>query len=108
MVDDRRIGVTQPRRVHRVLDDAPGFSRRIGASSRTRRTLPFSDGRIISMCLRTFHGRLDDRSAVGVTAWRAGLDRPAIVDDGRELFGSFQHNVALPRICREILDASYR
>ncbi|HEX8202630.1 MAG TPA: methionine--tRNA ligase, partial [Isosphaeraceae bacterium] len=42
------------------------------------------------------------------TAWRGGLDLPAVVADLRELVGSFQYNVALQRIWLEVVDAANR
>ena len=42
------------------------------------------------------------------TAWLAGLDLAALVDELRAQVGSFEYNVALQRIWLEVLDAANR
>jgi methionyl-tRNA synthetase len=64
--------------------------------------------RILTMCLKYFDGRLEGAAEVDVTAWRGGLDLPAVVADVRELVGTFQYNVALQRIWLEVVDAGNR
>ena len=60
------------------------------------------------MAVRYFGGDLAGASAVDPTAWRGGLDLPALVDDLRGLIGTFQYNVALGRIWSDVLDAANR
>ncbi|HEX8199461.1 MAG TPA: methionine--tRNA ligase [Isosphaeraceae bacterium] len=64
--------------------------------------------RILAMCLKYFDGQLDGVPDVDVTAWRGGLDLPAVVADLRALIGTFQYNVALQRIWLEVVDAANR
>lgn len=62
--------------------------------------------RTLTMCHKYFGGRLEGSSAIDPTAWRAGLDWPALVGDLRSLVGSFQYNVALSRLWLEVLDSA--
>ena len=64
--------------------------------------------RTLSMCLRYFDGTLAGSSAIDPTAWRGGLDLPALVDELRDLVGSFQYAAALQSIWLEVLDAANR
>lgn len=64
--------------------------------------------RTLSMCVKYFEGVLLAPASVDATAWRAGLDLPALVEDLRGLVGSFQYNVALQKIWLEVLDAVNR
>lgn len=64
--------------------------------------------RILAMALRYFGGDLDGTEALDRNAWRAHLDWPALIDELRGLIDSFQYNVALQRIWREVLDAANR
>ncbi len=58
------------------------------------------------MCVKYFEGSLSGQ--VDATQWQAGLDLPALVDDLRNLVGTFQYNVALQKIWLEVLDAANR
>ena len=66
--------------------------------------------RTLSMCVKYFDGQLGDpgAGAVDATAWRAGLDLPALVGDLRGLIETFQFNVALQRTWLEVLGAINR
>jgi methionyl-tRNA synthetase len=64
--------------------------------------------RTLSMAVRYFEGNLGDASAVDASAWRAGLDLPALVEELRGLIGSFEYNVAIQRIWSEVLDRANR
>jgi methionyl-tRNA synthetase len=64
--------------------------------------------RTLAMCLRYFQGDLAGSAAIDRTAWRGGLDLPALVGDLCSLVGTFQYNVALQRIWLEVLDAANR
>ncbi len=64
--------------------------------------------RTLSMCVKYFEGVLPGSAAIDATAWQAGLDLPALVEQLRQLVGSFQFNVALQRIWLEVLDAANR
>ncbi len=64
--------------------------------------------RTLSMCVKYFEGSLGDASGVDLTAWRAGLDLPALVQELTVLVGTFQYNVALQKIWSEILDSANR
>src|SRR5436305_8415176 len=64
--------------------------------------------RTLSMCVKYFDGDLEGSSAIDPTAWLAGLDLGALVEDLRGLIGTFQYNVALQRIWTEVLDAANR
>ena len=64
--------------------------------------------RTLSMAVRYFGGDLGGASAVDATAWHAGLDRRALVDDLRGLVGTFQYAAAIGRIWADVLDAANR
>jgi methionyl-tRNA synthetase len=64
--------------------------------------------RTLTMASKYFDGRLEGGAAIDPTAWRAGLDWPALVGDLENLVGTFQYNVALQRIWLEVLDAANR
>ncbi|MBX6315081.1 MAG: methionine--tRNA ligase [Isosphaeraceae bacterium] len=64
--------------------------------------------RALSMCLKYFDGRLEGSSAIDPTAWRAGLDWPALVAELREQIATFQYNLALQRIWQDVLGAVNR
>jgi methionyl-tRNA synthetase len=64
--------------------------------------------RTLSMCVKYFEGTLPGATAVDTTAWRQGLDLPALVEDLRGLVGTFQYNVALQKIWQDVLDAVNR
>ena len=64
--------------------------------------------RTLSMCVKYFDGKMPGAAAVDATAWRPGLDLPALVEDLRGLVGSFGYNVALQKVWTEILDAANR
>ncbi len=64
--------------------------------------------RTLSMAVRYFEGNLGDASAIDATAWRAGLDLPALVEELRGLIGAFEYNVAIQRIWSEVLDRANR
>jgi methionyl-tRNA synthetase len=64
--------------------------------------------RTLSMAVRYFDGDLGEAASVEPTAWRGGLDLPALIEDLRHLMGTFQYNVALQRIWSEVLDPANR
>ncbi len=64
--------------------------------------------RTLSMCVKYFGGALPGSSSIDASAWRGGLDLPALIGELRGLIGSFQFNVALQRIWMEVLDAINR
>src|SRR4051812_39167579 len=64
--------------------------------------------RTLSMCVKYFDGNLEGSTAIDPTAWLAGLDLGALVEDLKTLIGTFQYNVALQRIWTEVLDAANR
>jgi methionyl-tRNA synthetase len=64
--------------------------------------------RTLAMCLRYFQGDLAGPAAIDRTAWRGGLDLPALAGELCTLVGAFQYNVALQRIWLEVLDAANR
>ena len=64
--------------------------------------------RTLSMCVKYFEGTLTGANAIDTTAWRQSLDLPKLVEDLRELVGSFQYNVAIQKIWQDILDAVNR
>jgi methionyl-tRNA synthetase len=61
--------------------------------------------RVLTMCAKYFDGRLEGAGAVEPTAWRSGLDWPALVGEVREQVASFQYNFALQRIWQDVLGA---
>jgi methionyl-tRNA synthetase len=60
------------------------------------------------MCAKYFDGRLDGGDPVDTTLWRRGLDFEAFIASVRGLVGSFEYNVALQRIWREVIDSANR
>ncbi len=56
----------------------------------------------------TSRASLGDASAIDTTAWRAGLDLSALVEELRGLIGAFEYNVAIQRIWSEVLDRANR
>ena len=60
------------------------------------------------MCVKYFDGKLEGSGQVDPTAWLAGLNLGALVDELRGLIGSFQYNIALQKIWTEVLDAANR
>ncbi|WP_406696394.1 class I tRNA ligase family protein [Singulisphaera sp. Ch08] len=64
--------------------------------------------RTLSMCMKYFEGQLPDAAAVDATAWLAGLDLSALVEELRTKVGAFEYNIALQRIWLEVLDAANR
>ena len=62
--------------------------------------------RILTMCLKYFEGDLGAVEGIDLTAWRRGLDLPALVEDLREKVGGFDYNTALQRIWLEVVDAA--
>ena len=63
--------------------------------------------RTLSMAVRYFEGNLAG-PPVDTTAWLAGVDLPALVEELRGLIAGFQYNVALGRIWSDVLDAANR
>ncbi len=59
--------------------------------------------RVLTMCAKYFEGRLEGADAIDPTAWRAGLDWPALVAELRAQVGAFQYNLALQRIWQDVL-----
>jgi methionyl-tRNA synthetase len=64
--------------------------------------------RTLTMCAKYFDGRLDAGESVDTSRWRHGLDLEALVGSLRDLVGSFEYNVALQRIWREVIDPGNR
>jgi len=64
--------------------------------------------RVLAMCVKYFDGRLTGSAAVDPTAWLAGLDLDALVDDLRRSVGLFEYNAALLRVWQEVLSAANR
>jgi methionyl-tRNA synthetase len=64
--------------------------------------------RTLSMCIKYFDGELPNADAVDATAWLAGLDPGALIEELRSKVGAFEYNVALQRIWFEVLDAANR
>jgi len=64
--------------------------------------------RTLSMCMKYFDGQLPNATAVDSSAWLAGLDRIALVEELRTMVGSFEYNTALQRIWNEVLYAANR
>ena len=64
--------------------------------------------RTLTMAVKYFGGNLKGSGAIDPTAWRVGLDWPALVADLRDQVGSFAYNQALSRIWNEVLDAANR
>jgi methionyl-tRNA synthetase len=64
--------------------------------------------RVLAMCVRYFDGRLDGSSAIVPSAWHAGLDLSALVNDLRRLVAGFEYNVALQRNWLEVLNSANR
>jgi methionyl-tRNA synthetase len=64
--------------------------------------------RVLTMCVKYFDGRLTGSSSVTPTAWLAGLDLAALVDELRGLVGSFEYNVALQKIWLDVVNAANR
>src|SRR6185437_4486261 len=64
--------------------------------------------RTLTMCAKYFDGRLDGGEPVDVTRWRKDLDFEGLIGSLRGLVGSFEYNVALQRIWREVVDSANR
>jgi methionyl-tRNA synthetase len=64
--------------------------------------------RTLTMCVKYFGGTLPAASSVDRSAWLAGLDLAALVDDLRARVAAFEYNVALQRTWLEVLDAANR
>lgn len=64
--------------------------------------------RILAMALRYFQGDLAGTESLDRNAWRSHLDWAALINELRDLVSTFQYNVALQRIWREVLDAANR
>jgi methionyl-tRNA synthetase len=64
--------------------------------------------RTLSMCMKYFDGQLPNAGAIDSTAWLAGRDLNALVDDLRSKVGAFEYNVALQRIWLDVLDSANR
>ena len=67
-----------------------------------------NNSRTLTMCAKYFDGRLDVGDPVDTTQWRKGLDLEVLVASLRELIGSFEYNVALQRIWRDVIDPGQR
>jgi methionyl-tRNA synthetase len=61
--------------------------------------------RTLTMCAKYFDGHLGATEPVDVTRWRKTLHLETLVASLRGLVGSFEYNVALQRIWREVIDA---
>ncbi len=61
--------------------------------------------RTLTMCAKYFDGRLDGGEPVDATRWRKTFHLETLVESLRGLVGSFEYNVALQRIWREVVDA---
>jgi len=64
--------------------------------------------RVLAMCVKYFDGRLDGSASVDPTAWRAGLDLPALVGEVGGLVAAFEYNAALQRVWLDVLSAANR
>jgi methionyl-tRNA synthetase len=64
--------------------------------------------RVLTMCLRYFEGRLEVPAAAAAGSWNKGLDLGTMVDGLRTSVGSFEYNVALQRIWRDVVEAANR
>lgn len=62
--------------------------------------------RILTMCLKYFQGDLGPVEGIDLTAWRRGLDLPALVDDVRAKVGEFDYTAAIQRIWLEVADSA--
>ena len=62
--------------------------------------------RILTMCLKYFDGDLGSVESIDLTAWRRGLDLPALVDSIRERVAALDYTTALQRIWLEVVDAA--
>lgn len=62
--------------------------------------------RILTMCLKYFQGDLGSVEGLDLTAWRRGLDLPALIEDVRAKVGEFDYNAALQRIWLEVVDSA--
>ena len=67
-----------------------------------------SYSRTLAMCVKYFEGKLDGSAEIDTTAWRAGLDLGALVEELKGLIGTFQYNVALQRIWGDVVEATAR
>jgi methionyl-tRNA synthetase len=67
-----------------------------------------SYSRTLAMCVKYFDGKLEGSGAIDTTAWLAGLDLGALVEELKELIGTFQYNVALQRIWGDVIEATAR
>ena len=65
-----------------------------------------SYSRTLAMCVKYFDGKLEGSSGIAPTAWLAGLDLGALVEDLKGLIGTFQYNAALQRIWNEVIGAA--
>ena len=64
--------------------------------------------RVLTMCAKYFDGKLEAAGDIDPTAWRGGLDLPALVGDLRRLIGDFEYNVALQRVWLEVINEANR
>jgi methionyl-tRNA synthetase len=62
--------------------------------------------RVLVMTVKYFDGSLATAAPVDASAWRAGLDLPALVDDYRAKLASFAYAPALQRVWLEVLSAA--
>jgi methionyl-tRNA synthetase len=62
----------------------------------------------LAMCVKYFDGKLEGSSAIDPTAWLAGLDLGTLVDELKDLIGTFEYNVALQKIWTEVIGAASR
>jgi methionyl-tRNA synthetase len=67
-----------------------------------------SYSRTLAMCVKYFDGKLEGSGRIDSTAWLAGLDLAALVEELKDLIGTFQYNVGLQRIWSDVIDATAR
>ena len=64
--------------------------------------------RILTMGVKYFDGTLGSTGGVDLTAWRRGLDLPALIGELRELMIAFDYSTVLQRIWLEVVDPANR
>ncbi len=64
--------------------------------------------RVLTMCAKFFDGKLDGSSSIDPTEWLGGIDLGALVEQLRDLVGSFEYNLALQKIWLEVCNAATR
>jgi methionyl-tRNA synthetase len=64
--------------------------------------------RVLTMCAKYFDGKLVGSSSITPTAWLAGLNLGALVEELRTLVGSFEYNIVLQRIWLDVVSAANR